>query len=291
MYSEQVSIPQGSVMLDFAATSRSIEIEGSLIHYNDVGQGEILFTFHGGGPGANAWDNTKWNLEALAQRFRVILMDLPGYGGSHHVEALDDESLESMHARVIGAFMDKLAIHRAHFYGTSMSAGSVIVFAHKHPDRVSRIVLKTPSVGPNLLSPTPPDGIMALLAFAEDPTRANMDRMMRLFVPKPGLLTEQMIEDRFNSAIAARGFPPPKKATTGFGDFRSLLPGLTSPILVLWGHQDRMVPLEGALTVLALIPNVQIHLWGGGTGHFIEFEHTEDFNELVIGFISKDRQP
>jgi pimeloyl-ACP methyl ester carboxylesterase len=211
-------------MLNFDATTREIQIDGVRIHYNEAGRGPVLFAFHGGGPGANAWDNTKWNLEALARHFRVILMDLPGYGRSHHVEALENESIEAMHARVIGAFMDKLAIDRAHFYGTSMSAGSVIVFTHAHPERVLRVVLKTPSTGANILSPTPPDGIMALLAFRDEPTRANMERVMRLFISKPGLLTKQMVDDRFDSAIAARALPPPKRPTAGFGDIRSLLP-------------------------------------------------------------------
>src|SRR5581483_4186464 len=52
------------------------------IHYNDVGQGPVLFCFHGGGPGSNAWDNSKHNLDALAEHFRCIVMDMPGYGYS-----------------------------------------------------------------------------------------------------------------------------------------------------------------------------------------------------------------
>ena len=68
-----------------------------------------------------------------------------------------------------------------------------------------------------------------------------------------------------------------------------LLRRLTMPVLVLWGHQDRMVPLDHALLALAVIPDVQVHIWGGGTGHFIEFEHPEDFNQQVLWFLTKRR--
>ena len=274
-------------MLSFEATARTIELFGARIHYNEAGDGPALFGFHGGGPGGNGWDNTKRSLEALAKHFRVILMDLPGYGRSQHVEALEGENRDHLQARVIGAFMDKQGIERAHFYGTSMSGGPVICYAHAHPERVLKLVLKTPPAGENILTPTPPDGIMAITDLYADPTREKMERMMRLFVPKPGMLTQELVDDRFNSMQLQLALAPPRRAPVGIADIRSLMPGLTMPVLVLWGHQDRMVPIDGALTALALIPDVQIHIWGGGTGHFIEFEHTKDFEELVIAFLLK----
>jgi 4,5:9,10-diseco-3-hydroxy-5,9,17-trioxoandrosta-1(10),2-diene-4-oate hydrolase len=62
------------------ATDRYVDVDGIKIHYNEAGEGPALFCFHGGGPGANAWDNSKHNLDELAEHFRCILMDMPGYG-------------------------------------------------------------------------------------------------------------------------------------------------------------------------------------------------------------------
>ena len=47
-------------------TDRYADAYNHRIHYNDVGSGPVLFCFHGGGPGSNAWDNTKHNLDDLA---------------------------------------------------------------------------------------------------------------------------------------------------------------------------------------------------------------------------------
>jgi len=69
-------------------------------------------------------------------------------------------------------------------------------------------------------------------------------------------------------------------------DLLPLIGRLKAPVLAVWGHQDRMVPWEGALSALALIPDVRIHIWGGGTGHFVEYEKPEEFNRLVTGFLT-----
>jgi 4,5:9,10-diseco-3-hydroxy-5,9,17-trioxoandrosta-1(10),2-diene-4-oate hydrolase len=273
-------------MLTFEETTRTIDLDGVQVHYNEAGTGPALLCFHGGGPGANAWDNTKWNIDALSRDFRVILMDLPGYGASHNIDALEGEAHDEMYTRIMLRFMDALGIDRAHFYGTSMSGGPVLTLAHAHPERVLKLVLKSPAgMGPNLFATTPPDGIVALGNFAAEPTRENMLRMMQLFVPGPGLLTDDMVDRRFASAMAARQMAPPRVRPGAMSDIRSKLSSLQMPVLVLWAHQDHMVPIDGMLTALAEIPQVRIHLWGGGSGHFIEFEHPDEFNELMAVFL------
>ena len=67
-------------MTTFDSTSRYADVAGGRLHYNEAGSGPALLTFHGGGPGANGWDNCKWNLDYLSKSFRVVLVDLPGYG-------------------------------------------------------------------------------------------------------------------------------------------------------------------------------------------------------------------
>jgi len=83
------------------------------IHYNDVGSGPAFFCFHGGGPGSNAWDNTKHNLDELAEHFRCIIMDMPAYGSSNKDVKRGDEPLENFCAKVILRPLDHLAIDQA----------------------------------------------------------------------------------------------------------------------------------------------------------------------------------
>lgn len=275
-------------MISFEESTRTVQVGGLEVHYNEAGSGPAFLGFHGGGPGANGWDNTKWNIDALAREHHVMLVDLPGYGGSAPMEALEGESQDEMYARFLLSFLDAVGLEKAALYGTSMSAAPVVRFAHQHPERVTKVILKSPGTvgfGYNILSVSPPDGIMSLTAFRDEPTRENMARMMHLFVPKPGLVTDEMIDARFQSALQAMAMPQPKMRPGGMADVRPLLPELKMPVLVFWGHQDRMVPLDGALTVLALIPDVRIVLWGGGTGHFVEFEHADEWSRYVLDFL------
>jgi pimeloyl-ACP methyl ester carboxylesterase len=275
-------------VVTFEESTRTIAVGGRQVHYNEAGSGPAFLGFHGGGPGANGWDNTKWNIDALSREHHVLLVDLPGYGDSEPMEALEGETQDAMYARFIGGLLDAKGIDKAALYGTSMSGGPVVRFAHEHPDRVIKLILKSPGTvgfGPNILSTSPPDGIMALGAFRENPTRENMVRMMNLFVPRPGLLADEMIDARYQSALKAMAMPQPKNGPAGMSDLRPVLPELKVPVLVFWGHQDRMVPLDGALMMLALIPDVRVVLWGGGTGHFVEFEHADEWSTIVLDFL------
>ena len=270
--------------IDFAQSERFTEVAGLRLHSNEAGEGPALLCFHGGGPGANAWDNTKHNIDALAEHFHVILLDLPGYGNSDPFLEGSAESQDRVYARVMRDFLDARAIDRAHLYGTSMSGNPVVRFGLDYPDRTNKLILKSPGAlgAPNLLSTSPPDGIRALYAFGESPTRQNMAAMMQLFFPRPGTLTDAMIDARFESAT--RNLRSPVR----FGEPSFLLSEvdrLVAPVLVLWGNQDHMVAVDGALFCLAAIPNVRVHIWGGGTGHFVEWERTAEFNRLVTDFL------
>ncbi len=269
-------------------TDRYADVEGLKIHYNDVGSGPVLFCFHGGGPGANAWDNSKHNMDGLGEHFRLIIMDMPGYGLSDKSVKIGDTPLDVFCARIVKGLMDQLGIQKASLYGSSQFCPTCVRFGVEYPDRIDKIILQASGIarGANYFTPTPPEGIKALGVFAENPIRENMEKMMHLFIPKDELCTEEMIEARFQAAIIPGHLAGRREmAASKNSDLLPIVNKLKAPVLVVWGHQDRMVPWEGALSALALIPDVRIHIWGGGTGHFVEYEKAEEFNRLVTGFL------
>ena len=67
--------------MSYDTTSRFVEAGELTLHYHEAGAGPPLILLHGGGPGASGWSNWKQNL-ALAESFRVLLVDQPGYGRS-----------------------------------------------------------------------------------------------------------------------------------------------------------------------------------------------------------------
>ena len=72
----------GTTPLTEEGTSRYATVDGVKVHYNEAGSGPPVVMLHGGGPGASGWSNFGTNVGPLSERFRVILMDLPGFGKS-----------------------------------------------------------------------------------------------------------------------------------------------------------------------------------------------------------------
>ena len=258
------------------------------IHYNDVGNGPALFCFHGGGPGSNAWDNTQHNLDALAERFRCIIMDFPGYGLSDKDVKRGDEPLDIFCAKVILGLMDHLGIDKAHLYGSSQFSAACLRFGIEYPDRVGKIIIQASGVGGRpYFTPGQTYGGQMLGVTAANPTRENMAKLMHEFIPREEWCTDEVIDTRLEAALipghlAARS----KMSASANSNLGPVINRLKAPVLAVYGHHDRVVPWEGALSALAMIPDVRIHVWGGGVGHFVEYEKAEEFNRLVIGFLT-----
>jgi 4,5:9,10-diseco-3-hydroxy-5,9,17-trioxoandrosta-1(10),2-diene-4-oate hydrolase len=270
-------------------TDRYADVNNHRIHYNDVGQGPAMFCFHGGGPGSNAWDNTKHNLDDLAEHFRCIIMDMPGYGLSDKDVKRGDEPLDIFCSKIILGLMDHLGIDKAHLYGSSQFCAACVRFAIDHPERTGKLVLQASGagVGAQYFTPGQTYGGKMLGVTANNPTRENMAALMHEFIPRDEWCTDEIIDARLEAAlipghIAGRA----KMPASSNSNLRGVINQLKAPVLVVWGHHDRVTPWEGALGALALIPDVRIHIWGGGVGHFVEYEKREEFNRLVIGFLT-----
>ncbi len=73
--------------LTYESTSRMVSTRRWTIHINEAGtqHDEAIFLLHGSGPGATGWSNFSQNIPALAEHYRVIAVDMPGWGESDPV--------------------------------------------------------------------------------------------------------------------------------------------------------------------------------------------------------------
>lgn len=269
------------MLLTAEGTRRHTTVLGRTLESHEAGDGPVLLMMHGGGPGANAWDNSEHLLEGLAGTFRVILLNLSGYGASEQLEPLADEFDDQFNTRIIRAFLDERGIASAHVFGASGSGAPAVRLAIDHPERVDKLILKGPGGLPSVFTADPPPGLQSLFDYIQQPTRENMTAVMNMFVPHPaGDLTEQ-IDRRHAAAMRTPRYQP-----APYRELSPMLRDLTQPTLVLWGHQDNMVPFEGALTALKQIPDVRLHIWGGGVGHFVEWERPQETVRLLTDFLT-----
>jgi 2-hydroxy-6-oxonona-2,4-dienedioate hydrolase len=277
-----------------AATSEFIRIrEGDLdlqIHYNDVGQGaETVIMLHGSGPGASGWANFNRNIEPFVNAgYRVVLLDFPGWSKSDPVVCTG--SRPELNARSLKGFMDALNIDQAHLIGNSMGAYSAVDFTLANPGRAGKLVLMGGgSGGPSQFVPMPPEGIKLINALYREPTIENLQRMMNVFVFDTNNLTEELFKSRLDNMLARRehleNFVKSSEINPNqYPDLSHRLGEIASPTLVIWGRDDRFVPLDLGLRAIWRIPNAQMHIFSR-CGHWAQWEHADTFNRLVLDFL------
>ena len=262
------------------------------LHYHEagVGNGPTVVLLHGGGPGASSWSNFGRNIAVLSRRFHVLAVDQPGYG--HSDKLAEHEQYNRYSAAALLALVDHLGLERVALVGNSLGGGTAVRFALDHTDRAGRLVLMGPGgLSMNLFSPDPTEGVKLLGRFTAEPTRENMERFLRIMVYDQKLITPELVDERFaiasqpDSLAAARAMG---KSFAGpdfeLGMMWREVYKLRQPVLLLWGREDRVNPLDGALVALKTIPRVQLHVFGQ-CGHWVQVEKFEEFNNLTTHFL------
>jgi pimeloyl-ACP methyl ester carboxylesterase len=264
------------------------------MHYHDVGEGEPVVFIHGSGPGVSGWANFEGNLPAFSSRYRCLVPDLPGFGGS---EANGEHPVAQGHEAIV-RFLDALGIDKAAVIGNSLGGGVGSKLAAAYPDRVTKLVT-IGGIGINLLSPAPSEGIKLLVSFVEDPTRERLVEWMESMVFDPAILTDELIDGRLAQAtrpeIAAEakkmysraGLPMIRQSLNGLGASTTIehLARIQAPTLLLWGRDDRVSPLDMALVPLRLVPKCELHVFYN-CGHWVMIERREEFERTVLAFLA-----
>jgi len=276
-------------------TSNYLESPAGRQHYHEAGEGPVLLLLHGSGPGVTGWANFAGNLPLFAKHFRLIILDLPGYGGSAPAEGNPMASA----ADAVIHFMDALGIARAHIIGNSFGGVVGALIAAHHPGRVDRFVT-IGGVGYGIFSAFPGEGINLLTEFAEDPTRERMAAWLRSMVYDQAIITDQLIDERFRQATEPVTLATTRKLYSRAG-VRALaesaqgpnhvqsfahLPSIQAPTLLAWGRDDRVSALDRALLPMRMIPNCELHVFPH-CGHWAMIERKAEFESLVLGFLQR----
>ena len=280
----------------FESTSRFADVRAGdrdmRLHYHEAGVGPTVVLLHGGGPGASSWSNFGRNIAVLAQHFHVIAIDQPGYG--HSDKHTEHEQYNRYSAQAVLALFDHLGIERAALIGNSLGGGTAVRFALDNPKRAGKLVLMGPGgLSVNLFAPDPTEGVKLLARFNADPTRENMERFLRIMVFDQNLITDELIDERFAIASAPDSLAAARAMGKSFAgpDFELGMMWrevykLRQPVLLIWGREDRVNPLDGALVALKQIPRVQLHVFGQ-CGHWAQVEKFDEFNKLTIDFLGE----
>ena len=272
-----------------AETSRTVQTADWKIHYNEAGEGPVVVLLHGSGPGATGWSNFGPNMAHLAQRHRVLAVDMPGWGRSDAVVAEERD-----HVKAAVQLLDALGIERAAFVGNSMGGMTSLRFAATHPDRITHLVtMGAGSPGVRLFGAGdgPTEGLKVLQQAYREPTPELMKQLVRIMTYDEAFATDELAQQRAEAAvarpdhlanfIAGIGVPP------RFFPTEQEVLSIRTPTLLVHGRDDRVVHFENSLKLLALIPDSRLVLLNR-CGHWAQVEHAAEFNRVVDAFLSSN---
>lgn len=278
--------------LPIPSQTRSVAVGARQIHVAEFGAGMPLLMLHGGGPGASGQSNYVRNIGALAQRFRVLVPDLPGYGrSSKQVDAADPFGDQG--GAMLG-LLDALDIERAHVVGNSLGGACALRMALDAPQRIGRLVLMGPG-GIGISQSQPTDGLKRLLGYyaGEGPTFEKLRRFIcEDLVFDASHVSDAVLQERFAASIDPEVVAnPPLRAPKDLEAFKRLdflldprLPALATPTLVMWGAEDRVNPPAGAAALQQRMAACDTVLFSR-TGHWVQWERAAEFNAFVTGFL------
>lgn len=250
----------------------------------DAGEGPPVVFVHGLGARADRW---RHNLESIASNgYRCVAIDLPGHGFADKSGAFQFGVPNC--ARWLAAILDQLGIQRCTLVGTSLGGFIASFIACEVPDRVSALVL----VGTLGIVPMGSEARAAISSRFGTVTREGIERKLNTVLFDPKRVTPDWIEEewRINNSVGAHeAFAViAQYIKDGIDDDvvgERLREHPRKPaIAVIWGSEDRAVPLEVGHRVRDLLgPEVYEEI--PETGHGPYLEKPEAFNELIVGFL------
>jgi pyruvate dehydrogenase E2 component (dihydrolipoamide acetyltransferase) len=256
------------------ASPRELEAAGLRLRYLALGEGDSVpvLLLHGFGADLNAWMFTQ---PALAEGRRVIALDLPGHGGS--AKQLDHVDAESLTV-VVDDVLNALGIERIHLVGHSMGGGIAISFALRELESVATLTLiSSASLGSEI-------NAAFIDGFLRAARRREAIEALNLLVNDPALVSRTMIEDvlRYKrldgvpealAAFAEEWFPGGRQRVA----LSDAVATLKLPVQIIWGREDRIIPVTHAEALASRLP---VHIIEQ-TGHLPHMEKAGEVNRLI----------
>jgi len=267
-------VPVATLRARYASpASRFVEVApGLTIHLRDEGpRGALpIVLLHGSNASLHTWE--PW-VARLKDRYRIITLDLPAHGLSG--PAPDGQYTLAAYARVLDAVARERGLTRFVLGGNSMGGGVAARYAADHPDRIAALILVDASGAPY------PDGdgqTSTLLTIARQPgirdvlaqltPRWLVAQSLQGAVSNRAILTPAAI-DRYWELLR---YPGNRVATIDrFAQgYQSVPVGdlarMHAPVLVLWGREDRFIPVDSASYFARALPQAKTVIYDG-TGH------------------------
>jgi pimeloyl-ACP methyl ester carboxylesterase len=237
-------------------SSEYVSVDRQRIHYYVGGRGRPVVLVHGLGAQAEYWANLMPMLSRSG--YRVYALDLLGYGAS--AKPANASYSIPAEAQVVEGFLADLGLDRVELGGWSMGGWVAMQVALDEPSRIDRLMLFdaagirfAPDYDATLFSPRTP---------------AQLDRLYRLLMPRPPKMPDFLVRDILRRMARQQSIVQHSAASmfTGSDLEDGKLGALKMPVLIVWGKEDRLLPLSTGMAMHAQIPHSVLEIFDG-CGH------------------------
>ncbi|MUM28946.1 alpha/beta fold hydrolase [Mycolicibacterium sp. CBMA 295] len=232
--------------ITFESTSRYAQVRDDMrLHYHEAGDPSAQTIVLLHGGGPGASSWSNFGRNIAVLAEHYHVLAVDQPGYGHSDKHTEHEQYNRYSAKALLGLFDHLGLQgRIPLLGNSLGGGTAVRFALDYPDRAGKLVLMGP-------------GGLSVNLFAPDPTEGV-------------------------KALAKFNFEPTRENLLGMM-WREVFK-LRQPVLLIWGREDRVNPLDGALVAVKQIPRVQLHVFGQ-CGHWAQVEKFDEFNKLTIDFL------
>ena len=257
------------------------EVGGLRARYADRGFGDsVVLLLHGFG---GDLDNWMFNLDSLAEKHRVLALDLPGHGQS--VKTNVDPSLSGM-ATFVRKFLDGLSVSSVHVVGHSMGGAIAMQLASDSPETVKSLgLICSAGLGPDINSDY-------LRGFVEAQSQQELKLVLQQLFADESLVNLQLVNDLLNykriDGVEAT-LNALSETLISAGEQTFLTDNIVAsgiPVLVIWGKQDRIIPVSHAQNYSAAGGScVEVEIFDSA-GHMVQMEKAYEVNRSLLNFLA-----
>jgi pimeloyl-ACP methyl ester carboxylesterase len=260
-------------------TDKTVLVFGQMIHYFDTGSGPVVVLLHGLGSRKEDWLPV---IEPLAQKYRLLIPDQIGFGRSD--KPLLDYSIQT-YVDFLNEYLRQLKVEKASIVGESMGGWIAGLYAAElsggaHLIPLEKLVL-VDAAGLKQDKPIPdlnPSSLAAMRGLMEavfyDTSWLNEDALRKIFTDKLS------VHDGY-TVRSLLGNP-----ALGGERLDDKLASIKVPTLVLWGNQDKLLPIASGERYAAGIAGAKLVRFDK-CGHVPPMEKTEEFVGAVTTFLGE----
>jgi 3-oxoadipate enol-lactonase len=264
----------------------NIQINGTNLYYEIHGSGDAPVLVLNNGIIKNAATSWGFQTPTLAKQYRLLQYDLRGQGQSDHPEG--EYSME-LHADDLAMLMEMLKIDQAHIAGISYGGEVAQAFVLKYPTKTLSIILA------DTVSELNADLEIIVHSWIDALHSGNPEAFFNATVPwnfSPQFIRKnpQLMKEA-KQRYAELDFPAVIRLCKSFlkVDFTSRLKEIRVPACVIVGEKDQLKGINYAKILHERIQNSELHILPGA-GHATCWESADEFNSIILGFLSKHKE-